>query len=145
MIIKNHKHIYTKTAERFDLDRDRVEMVGHFTWANLNEMVSNFEYREIYVLGLGSFRFRKKESDRYLKRTEEEKTTKIIQDNSNPENVETNLLNFYIKRARIQRLSDQWNEIIREKLEFKTKLNDSINRDIQEQETDLGRTEEPSI
>ena len=142
MIIPNHKTIYENVGKKMDIDPSIVEAVGQFTWGDLNERISTFANREIYMLKLGTFKFRKVKGENCLKGLK--KSIAIV--NNNPtyteEEREMYIGNILRKINGIEKLVEEWNQIIKERKEFK---DEQSRRDIQKQELDLGRVEEQSI
>lgn len=130
MILRNHKDVYAKTAEKLDMNLGLVHLIGNFTWGDLNNRFSRLENREIYVLKLGTFTFRKKKSLRYV-----DNLNKIIphllRRNLPEESKQRMMEKIEYKKQRINILSDEWQKIYEEKKEFKANLNESSIGDIQ--------------
>lgn len=135
MIINNHKYIYKTVAEKYKLNQELVEKIGSFTWNDLNRRISNFENREIYVLKLGTWKFRKIKSERYIKDSKRYITTldtrKGMWDGIPfSEETKVQIVNkIEEKIAKMNILLKEWEDIIEERKQFKLGLN---NRNIQE-------------
>lgn len=119
MIINNHKYIYKQVSEKYGIDPQLVEKVGSFTWQDLNRRISNFENREIYVLKLGTWKFRKRKSENWLRSLSNYRYDDAFlteEDKIAYENKEK-------KIAAIRELLKQWDDIILERKQFKNDLN----------------------
>lgn len=144
MRIKNHKDVYRRVAENKNIDPKIVEALGTFIYEDLERRVANFEHRDIYVLRLGTFIFRQKKAKDvfgYLENMREALAAKY------PDKKEEILREYDIRTKRIQDLIDEWDEINRERNEFKLKRDGQrpTTRYFQEPIKDMGGPEEQGL
>lgn len=138
MIIKNYKQIFNNVAEELNVDKSLVEKVVEFTWNDLNNSISNFKKREVYVYKLGTFRFRKARAERYIRSNPHlfDFLSKTAEERKQFLSVKT----WYSKANAMQTLLEESIEILKERNEFKRKRDESINGSIQEPVEDMGGT-----
>lgn len=143
LIIKKDKDIYQDVAKDLNLPVELVQSVGSHAWKKLKSEFNNLDYHEIYMLGLGSFRMRRLQIQRniyYLtKSLENLEMSKYIE---TKEQLEEKRKQIVSKIEKLSRRLEDLMRITEEKKEFKINRNGKIERDIQEQESDLGRIEE---
>lgn len=143
MIVKNHKDIYKTTAELLGLDVELVSLVGNYTWEELGNMITNFTDREIYVLKLGSFRFRKAKAQRYMENVD--KMMEKLKLRNMPEESKVEMFRLIrMKKEKMQFLIKEWDDIAEDRRRFKREVNESKGN-IQEQEVDLGGDKEQDV
>ena len=143
MIQKGSKDVYTNVANKLELPYDDVSLIGNFIWNELAKKLENFEHREIYMIKLGNFRFRKKKSNEWIhfirKCFEPGQNNYLTQNNKTIED-------YQPKIDAMEKLIKEWDMIKEEKEKYKLKKEKYYaDRDIQKQIGDLGRTEEPNI
>lgn len=132
MIIPNHKDIYKAVAEKYNLDLELVEKVGSFTWSDLNDRISEFKNREIYMYKLGVWKFRKVKGQDYVNNLRKE-LTQIRKNSKLSEKEKEKLINKITdKITKLVKLLNEWEEIIEQKEQFKNEQNKNI-RNIREQ------------
>lgn len=119
MILKGNKEIYSAVSERLGMDVGTVQSVGSFIWSDIVYRVENFENRELYVLGLGTFKFRKKKGESYYEKMVEEYLPSTLPNLKinfiDEENVIVRLID---KLSRIEKLLVEWNEILEHRERF---------------------------
>lgn len=131
MIIPNHKDIYKAVAEKYNLDLELVEKVGSFTWSDLNDRISEFKNREIYMYKLGVWKFRKVKGQDYVNNLRKE-LTQIRKNSKLSEKEKEKLINKITdKITKLVKLLNEWEEIIEQKEQFKNEQNKNI-RNIRE-------------
>lgn len=126
MIIPNHKDIYKAVAEKYNLDIELVEKVGSFTWSDLNDRISEFKNREIYMYKLGVWKFRKVKGQDYVNNLRKE-LTEIRKNSRLSEKEKEKLINKTTdKITKLVKLLNEWEEIIEQKEQFKNEQNKNI-------------------
>lgn len=144
MIITGPRVIYSRVAKKLEVKPELVERIGNHIYEDLNKRVANFEDRELYMYKLGTFRFRKLRSERFLDKMERQEEA-LRESGLDTDEIQNTLGDLVEKKEKVIILLDQWNKIIEEKYEFKTKRNESIVRDLQEPKADMGGTQEQNI
>lgn len=144
MIIRNHRDVYKKVADKLDIDYETIKLIGDFTWGDLHSRIEEFQNREIYVYGLGSFKFRKKKTDEYIARAPKLRET-LSRFKKSEEVIQAAEQRMKERLEKIKPLMDEWNKLIEEKEKFKSVRQEYDNRNLQEQKGDLGGTKEQSI
>jgi len=126
MIIPNHKDIYKAVAEKYDLDLELVEKIGSFTWGDLNERISDFKNREIYMYKLGVWKFRKLKGQKYVDHLRKE----ISSIRKNPDLLDKDkerlIARITDKITKLVKLLREWEEIIEQRNQFKNEQNQDI-------------------
>ncbi len=125
-MITNHKDIYRKVTEKYNLDIKLVEKIGNFTWKDLNRRVANFENREIYILKLGTLKFRKIKGEGWLDFLR--KQINIIRTgNLNEQQKEELIKKIQDNIKKVEVLIKEWEDILEQKRQFKS---EQTNRNI---------------
>ncbi len=123
MILPNHKDIYKQVSEKYNIDLNLVEKVGSFTWNDLNDRISNFKNREIYMYKLGVWKFRKVKGESYLNNLRKE-ILMIRNAKKLSEEEKDKLINKVVEKInKISVLINEWNNIIEERKQFKDEHN----------------------
>jgi hypothetical protein len=142
MILKTHKDAYKNVASKLELNEDLITLIGNFIYEEFGKSLDNFEHRENYMLGLGVFRFRKKRSLEYIGKVENIKE-QMLKMGRPLEYAEIAEQRTKPKIEKMMKLVKDWDELMAEKEKFKIrKQKYYADRDIQEQNTDLGGTKE---
>lgn len=119
-MITNHKDIYRIVAEKYNFDKKLVENIGSFTWKDLNKRVAGFENREIYILKIGVFKFRKIKGEQHLSFLREQ-INKIRNNNKFTEQQKGELIKITQNNIKkIEVLIKEWENILEQKRIFKS-------------------------
>ncbi len=142
MIYKTHKDVYYTVAGRMNLDDELIRKVGDFYWQDISDRIARFEHRQIYLNKLGTLTMRKAKFQSYLKNMGSIERL-MRSTNRSEESIKLALENAEIKKVRVQKLLDEWEEIkkIREKY-YEKKY---AYRDLQKHRKNMGGVEEQPI
>lgn len=143
LIIKKDKDIYQDVAKDLSLPVELVQSMGSHAWKKLKSEFNNLDYHEIYMLGLGSFRMRKKQIEKSIEwLTKSLENLEMVRYIETKEQLEEKRLEITIKIKKLSDRLEDLNRIREEKKQFKINRDGSTNGYIQEQEPDLGGNEE---
>jgi hypothetical protein len=119
MIIPNHKDIYKTVSEKYGLDLELVEKIGSFTWSDLNDRISEFKNREIYMYKLGVWKFRKVKGEEHLNYLRKE-IAKVRKNTNYTDKEKERLINKIVEKiGKIAILLNEWDDIIEKRKQFK--------------------------
>lgn len=131
MIIKKHKDIYKEASKTLELSEDLVSLLGEFVYKELCDSLTNLEYREVYVYKLGSFRFRRKKSLDYIRKSRNMKD-RMLKMGHALETAEKGQHTVDTKVTRMNKLNEEWSFVMEEKQEYKKRKEQYyVDRDIQ--------------
>lgn len=142
MIYKTHKDVYLTVSERYGIDLEMVRLMGDFYYNDVSERVAKLDKREMYLNKLGSLKFRKAKSLRFIERIPKIELMMRALDRSE-ESIKNAMDNAYWMKGRMEILNDEW-EFIRQEY-HKHKEKKYAYRDLQKQKADMGGVEKPSI
>lgn len=142
MIYKTHKDVYLTVSERYGIDLDIIKMVGDFYYNDISERVAGLKHREMYLDKLGSLKFRKAKSLRFIERIHKiELMMRAL--NRSEEAIQNAMNNAYWMKERMEILNEEWEAIRLKYHEYKEKK--YAYRDLQKQKDDMGGVEESNI
>lgn len=138
MILRSHKDVYKEVAITMDKDLDLITLVGDFTWADLTDRMIEFKTREMYMYGLGTFRFRRKRSLSYIDKTKDIKL-RLTQMGKSEEIAQEGENRVKEKIEKMMPRLKEWDEldIVYDAVQERRRIYDA-ERNIQKQNPDLG-------
>lgn len=128
MIYKTHKDIYKRLASKLNLDESIIQTIGDFYYEDIKNRMESFSHREIYINKLGSIKFRKAESLRWMKNARNTERL-LIAVGREEEKIKQIMDGIDQKSAKMMILVNEWDDIIKEHKEHKKNLD--AYRDIQ--------------
>lgn len=138
MILRSHKDVYKEVAITMDKDPELIKLVGDFTWADLTDRMIEFKTREMYMYGLGCFRFRRKRALKYIERSKDIKL-RLIQMGRSEEVAQEGEDRVKEKIEKMTPRLKEWDEldIIYDAVQERRRIYDA-ERNIQKQNSNLG-------